>query len=183
MTVSVLVATAGRPTLERALDSIASQLNPADQLIVIAETDAILGRAAKYGATLVQSPRGNDWGASERAVGIQHAIGDYVAFLDDDDIWTPGAREAIEQEIVTHDGRPIICRMQIAATGELLWRDGCRIARMGNMGTPMMVLPLARAKAGRWGRRYGNDFEYWASMQWPADQIVWSEAVIASIRP
>lgn len=183
MTLSVLVATTGRPTLERTLQSIASQLRPADQLIVIAATDDIARRAAVFGATFVQAPRGGDWGASERAVGIHHATGDYVAFLDDDDIWTTDARELIEQEIVTHSGRPIICRMQIAATGELLWRDGCQIARMGNMGTPMMILPTAKAKAGKWGRRYGNDFEYWASMQWPADQIVWSSAVIASIRP
>lgn len=181
MTVSILVATLGRPTLERTLESITSQLRPGDQVIVIGATQSIGDRAAKYGCTFVLANPGRDWGASERAVGIAHATGDYVSFMDDDDVYTPGARDAMEAAMTAHPGKPTIFRMQIARTGELLWREP--VAKMGNMGTPMMFLPTAAAKRGRWGKRYGNDFEFWASMQWPASDIVWSSDVIASIRP
>lgn len=181
MTVSILVATTGRPTLERTLASITPQLRPGDQVIVIGATPEIGARAARAGCTFVQAPMGRDWGASERAVGLQHATGDYVSFMDDDDVYLHGAREAMETAMTAHLGKPTIFRMRIARTGELLWRQP--IAKMGNMGTPMMFLPTPVAKKGRWGRRYGNDFEYWTSMNWSPDAIAWSDTVIADIRP
>ena len=181
MTVSILVATLGRPTLERTLESITSQMKASDQVIVIGATQAIGDRAAKYGCTFVMAKPGRDWGASERAVGIAHATGDYVAFLDDDDVYMPGARDAMEAEMLAHPGQAVIFRMQIARTGELLWRTP--VAKMGNIGTPMMFLPTSVAKRGKWGRRYGNDFDFWSSMQWQPDQVVFSPAVIANIRP
>lgn len=182
MKVSILVATLGRPTLERTLISITSQLRHGDQVIVIGATQAIGDLAAKHGCSFVMAKPGRDWGATERAIGITHATGDYVAFLDDDDVYLPGARDAMEAAMTDHFGQPTIFRMQIAKTGELLWRQP--VAKMGNMGTPMMFLPnSARTKSGKWGRRYGNDFEFWTSMQWPAESIHWSDQVIASIRP
>jgi len=182
MTVSILVATVGRPTLEHTLASIAPQLRPGDQLIVIGATTEIRDRATTYGAMFVHAPPGRNWGGSERAAGMQFATGDYVAFMDDDDVYLPGARDAMEAAMLAHPGKPTIFRMQIARTGELLWREP--VAKMGNLGTPMMFLPnVDRVKQGTWTKRYGNDFHFWESLRWPADAVVFDSAVIANIRP
>lgn len=182
MTVSILVATIGRPTLERTLQSITSETRPGDQVIVIGATQAIGDRALAYGCTFVKAPPGNDWGGSERTVGIHHATGDYVAFLDDDDVYLPGWRAAMDNAMVNHPGRPIIFKMHIAWTGGTLWADP--VLRMGNVGTPMLFLPNdARTKRGQWGRKYGGDFKFIESLQLPPASIVWDSAVIASIRP
>jgi len=182
MTVSILVATIGRPTLERALASITRQARAGDQVMVIGATQEIADRAAAAGCWFAQVRPGNDWGASERAAVMPHVTGDYIAFLDDDDVYLPGARDAMEEAMLAAPGRPTIFKMQIAWTGGTLWDD--KVACMGNMGTPMMFLPNnAQTQRGRWGRAYGNDFEFWSSMGWTPDQIHWSDRVIALIRP
>jgi glycosyltransferase involved in cell wall biosynthesis len=182
MTVSVLVATLGRPTLERTLASITSQFLPGDQVIVIGATPDIEARAALAGCTFVQAQPGRNWGGHERAVGIQHATGDYVCFLDDDDVYVPGARVAMEQAMTSHPGQPTIFKMHIAWTGGALWTEP--VLRMGNLGTPMLFLPNdARAKRGTWDMKYGNDFRFIEACHYAPDTIHWDPTVIANIKP
>ena len=181
MNVSVLVATVGRPTLEATLNSIVSQTLPGDQVLVIGATQDIGNRAAKFGCTFVQAPPGKDWGASERALAVPHATGDYLAFLDDDDVYLPGARTAMGKAMAQHPGRPTIFKMKISWTGGTLWVDP--ELRMGNVGTPMFFLPNQPEKLGKWGRRYGNDFEFISTCKWMNEQFVWDSTVISLIRP
>jgi glycosyltransferase involved in cell wall biosynthesis len=182
MTVSVLMATIGRPTLERAIQSFRSQAMPGDQIVVIGATPDIERRAEALGCTFVAARPGNDWGGHERSVGIHHATGDYVSFMDDDDIYLPGARAAMAATMAAHPGQPTIFKMHIAWTGGYLWTEP--VLKMGNVGTPMLFLPNdARTKSGKWGTVYGGDFAYIESLRLGTDTIVWDATPIASIRP
>ena len=71
----------------RALASVAAQSRPADEVIAVddgsADGSADLARAA--GATVVGGPRLG--AAAARNAGVDAASGDWVAFLDADDLW------------------------------------------------------------------------------------------------
>lgn len=181
MTVTYLVATVGRPSLEAALQSIVNQSRPGDEVLVIGATSAIQETAHKYGCRYVFCEPGNDWGATERNVATPYATGDYLAFLDDDDLAAPGSRAAIEHAISLNPGLPAIFRMQYGTSGPILW--GRPELALGNVGTPMFILPNDRSKLGIWTSRYGGDFDFISSMQWAPDSIVWRGEVIANIRP
>lgn len=90
--VSVLIRSMGRPELHRALGSVAAQIYPRIEIVVI---DA-LGNAhppvpdkcGPYPVRLCSS--GKRLPRAEAAnLGLDHAVGDYLVFLDDDDFFDP----------------------------------------------------------------------------------------------
>lgn len=183
MNLSVVVATTGRSSLETALESIKTQRYPQDELIVVSANPDVRARVVRaYDARFILLDRpGEDWGDTERSVGQQVARGQYVAFLDDDDTHTAGAREAIEQAAAANPDRPLLFKLKFG-NGTVLW-DSKEI-RLGNVGTPLLVAPNDRKKLGRWGCRgkeRGGDFDYVSSMGWPVDDIVWVPYIIAEI--
>jgi hypothetical protein len=78
VSLSIIVPTVGRWTLERTLDSIRPQLHAEDELIVVysheVTRDPSLGR-----------------GGAEKVEGMRRATGTHLAFMDDDDVYLPGA--------------------------------------------------------------------------------------------
>lgn len=181
MRLSVILPTIGRPGLEPALQSITSQWLPGDEVLVVGATPAIQAMAEKYQCRFVQCPPGKDWGHSERNMASPLAHGEYVAHLDDDDVWAPGARAAIEAGIMASPpGHPLMFKMEFANGGRL-WDKP--LLRYGNVGTPMIVLPNEPAKFGRWANRYGGDFVFMSTLGWTPDELIWREDVIALIRP
>jgi hypothetical protein len=177
---SVIVATVNRVTLDATLRSVASQRLPGDELVVVSADAAVRDRVAPYGALFVQADApGYDWGATEKALGMQAATGDYIAFMDDDDTYADGARQAIERAAEKHPGRPLMFKMQFTHSREVIWRN--KRVTEGNVGSPCLVAPNRPEMLGTWGRRYANDFEFFASMKWAADDVVWVPTVIALI--
>lgn len=181
MTITYLVATLGRPTLARALQSIVSQQMPGDQLLVIGATPEIRQIAEAHGGEFVYCPPGHDWGSTERNLAMASARGQYLAFLDDDDVAAPGARSSMESAMVAHAGRPLIFRMLMPDMGLVLWSQPQRCK--GNVGTPMMVIPNEPAKLGTWGSDHGGDFDFLESCQWRASDLVWVPSVVAHVWP
>lgn len=76
-------------TIARAVESVLAQTWPAHEVIVIDDgsPDDIAGSLAPFGSavTLLRQPNGG--AASARNRGIEHATGDFIAFLDADDYW------------------------------------------------------------------------------------------------
>lgn len=180
MRLSVILPTIGRPGLEPAIQSITSQWLPGDEVLVVGATNDIQALAERYRCRFVPCKPGKDWGHSERNYASPLAQGDYVAHLDDDDCWAPGARAAIERAATEHPGKPFMFKMEYASGGRL-W--SAPLMRMGNVGTPMIVLPNEPAKFGKWGKRYGGDFDFMETLGWKPEEIIWREEVIALIRP
>jgi hypothetical protein len=183
MTISYLVPTVGRPSLEAALHSIRSQAMPGDQVIVISEWESVAERVKPLGCEFVKCPPGRDWGSTERntvqAMGV--ATGDYLAFLDDDDEAVVGSRVAMETALTQHPGQPCIFKMHYPVAGHTLWAH--KDLSQGNVGTPMFVLPNDSSKLGTWGTEYGGDYQFIKSCQWDRFDYIWVDAVIARIRP
>ena len=91
-TISVIIpAYRAERTIARAVESVLAQTIPAHEIIVINDGgDAALHPAlAPYGrrVLLLTQPRGG--AAHARNLGLDHASGDLIAFLDADDYWEP----------------------------------------------------------------------------------------------
>jgi glycosyltransferase involved in cell wall biosynthesis len=175
---SVIVATTGRPTLERALRSL--ELSKGDEVLVVGEDKPeIRGIAEKLSYRFIECPAGNDFGASERRVGIPEAKGTHLVFLDDDDIFLPGAFAAMRKACTD---RPVMFQM-IWNDGRTLWET--KEIKCGNFGTPCFVTPNIPEKLGEWGLRYEGDYDFVVSTLalYPPDSLIWEPTVIYQCRP
>jgi glycosyltransferase involved in cell wall biosynthesis len=92
MTITAIITTFRRPEwLVEAIESVLRQSRPVDEILVVdagtaEETKtavATFGPSVRY---LQMADRGL---SASRNFGVQHATGDWVAFLDDDDQWLP----------------------------------------------------------------------------------------------
>ncbi len=80
----------GARWLAEALESIKAQSLPVQEVIVVddASTDTSAEIAQKHGALVIRNPANRGEGYS-RNVGLRHASGDLIAWLDADDLWLP----------------------------------------------------------------------------------------------
>jgi glycosyltransferase involved in cell wall biosynthesis len=92
MTVSCVIPTFNRlGYIRRAIDSVLAQTVPVDEVLIIDDgstdgtTDAL---KAEYGTRLRVVRQANTGVSGARRRGIQEARGEWIAFLDSDDVWT-----------------------------------------------------------------------------------------------
>lgn len=160
MSLSVIVASGGRPTLSRTIQSIVPQLHLEDELIIVVDQTS-------------------QWGHSSRNRAMQWAKGDHLCFMDDDDEYTPDAFQHIRAAIGRDPDAMWIFRMRYA-WGNELWTD--QELRLGNVSTQIAVVPN-KPPLGRWADGiYEGD---WHFIQACAKHkaVRWDEHVIALIRP
>jgi glycosyltransferase involved in cell wall biosynthesis len=81
----------GERYLAQALDSIFTQHHQALDVIVVDDgsTDGTAGVATSYGSRVRYIDQQNAGPAAARNRGLEAATGDFVAFLDADDLWSP----------------------------------------------------------------------------------------------
>jgi glycosyltransferase involved in cell wall biosynthesis len=93
MTVScVIPAYNRRPYIKRAIDSVFAQTRPVDEVLVIDDgsTDGTADAVEEWFGDRVRVVRQENTGVSgARHRGIREAKGEWIAFLDSDDEWTP----------------------------------------------------------------------------------------------
>lgn len=177
--------------LERTLLSITHQeLVPGDQVIIVgdiydgplAQTEALV--TAMHYEYLAHDAGQHYWGNPQRNYALPYARGDYLLWIDDDDIFTKHAF-AIIRDVVRGLPRPcpVLFRFR-AADGRILWQD--HTVRLSWIGGHEFVTPNLPDKLGYWGNRYAGDFDFIRSTLdlWGGDQVVvWREEMIAISRP
>jgi len=95
---SVIVPTYGRPLgLEEALRSILEQSKPDFEVVVVDDASPVPVTlpTSDERVRLVRAATNGGPGAA-RNVGVEHAVGRALAFLDDDDVWLPNRLELAE---------------------------------------------------------------------------------------
>ena len=116
-------------------------------------------------------------------MGIQRATGTHLAFMDDDDEYTPGAIALMRNAAADV---PVIFRMDHYSHG-VLWRD--REIRFGNVSTQMYVVPNDPARLGTWEPHIpglpepGGDYTFIAETCEKMGEPIWREEIIATLRP
>lgn len=184
-TFSIVVPTVGRLSLVLALQSLVDQpLASGDEILVVgADTPYIVQAAERVGARhLTHAPAG-DFGYSERAFGMAAASASHLAFLDDDDVYLPGAFAAMRAQIAAAPDRPHLFKM-IAPWGETLWRQS-GVFRCGNFGGAQFVTPNIPAQLGRYSDRYEADYDFIMSTLefYPQNALVWSDTLTYRCAP
>jgi glycosyltransferase involved in cell wall biosynthesis len=128
--ISVIIPTPGRrATLGRAIASATSQMNSGDELLVVFDNSG-------------------DWGITPRNRALAAATGTHISFLDDDDVYLPGALDAIRAFARKHPGRIGLFQMKRALYGTV-WIEPD--PDLMNTASGMFVVPNLPGKVGRYG--------------------------------
>lgn len=186
-TLTVIVPTVGRASLARTLQSVASQAGENDEILVVAARTAdrqkVLHAIPKSAATwrllTCREPLSNH-GDIERNLAIPHANGTHLCFLDDDDIYLPGALAAMRDRATDV---PVIFRMSHWLIRPL-WNEPT--LRFGNVSTQMFLVPNTPGKLGRWAPHVnteGTDFTFITETCELQGAPLWDKRLIAQARP
>lgn len=190
-TLSVVIPTAGRPTLRRTLDSMAPQMLPGDECICVGDvldgplrvTEEIV-KEYPWCRYIEHAGAAHDWGHSQFMVGQEAATGDWLLGNDDDDVFTPDAFATIRGVISTLDQlRPLLFRFR-AQWGMTYWlMPG--LVQQGAIGGHCLVQPRIPAKMGQRTSRYEADYDWITSTlaNWEPIAPLWVDRVIAIARP
>ncbi len=186
---TVIVPTKGRATLARTLQSIPDDVQtivlPDGQHAQRVAHEAARGRDnVKTVVSLAKDPSGH-LGHPQRNLGMTLAKTKWLAFMDDDDAYTPDAFQVIDANLNGHRV-PHIFQMRYgrhpnAPPGHVLWQ--APVVMFGNVGTPMFVVPNDPDKLGVWPSRVGGDFFFLAETCSKMGHPVWVPRVIAEVRP
>lgn len=166
MTLSIITPTLGRSTLLRVIEEAERQLDKNDQHFVV--LDVLNGNCAKarsqvYGRRVLYMEHANERsrsGAAQRDMAMRWARGDYLWFVDDDDIIEPGAVQAIKLACEEQPGVPHFFPME--RTG--IWLDHVSWEQ-GMMGGSQIIWPNDPEKLPRWMPEigvsdHGRDMEF-----------------------
>ena len=193
---SIIIPTKGRKTLERTLRSI--RLHRGHEVIVVSDGAVPLAKKickevksdVPFDIRFFKSPKTNNWGNSQRNLGMKKARGSWLMFIDDDDIYVPDAfkyiHTALSQERSAQQATIHIFRMlDFQYDRQVLWQR--RVPAVGNVGTPMLCLPNLEDFKGMWpdSQDYGSDqmFIQDTLNRWPQSKITWETDVIVICRP
>jgi glycosyltransferase involved in cell wall biosynthesis len=134
-TISFIIPSIGRPSLNLTLRSLTTW--PGDEVLVIQH-----------------NPPSGNWGNAERQEGQDRARGDYLAFIDDDDVYVPNHRQIMATAIAENPGKPIVFRIQYP-NGDKLWQPSRWRGRPpriknGNISSQMFLFPNDKTKLAKW---------------------------------
>lgn len=182
---TIIIPTIGRPSLQDTLDSIASQIGPFDQVFVVADGTYPESRCLvenygiQYGYFEINDGPHHDWGARARNFGISIAKKAYIAFMDDDDRYLPGAFAFIKNAIHLFPGNPFLFRMIHGKS--MIWTRNELV--LGNVSSQMVVVPNDCTKLSRFTDRYEGDFDFIKGTadlySTDYDPFIWREEIIS----
>ena len=130
-TFSIIVGTAGRKTLKRTLRSITPQLEPGDELFILRDDSG-------------------DAGDTPRNQTMSRAVGSHLLFMDDDDVYVPGAFAKMRRFADENPGKIGIFRMEYT-TGPKRWQ--VPELKNRNVSTQIFLVPNVPGKLGVWEHR------------------------------
>lgn len=187
---SIIVPTPDGDGLHRLLASIDPQIEIGDDVLIVGDThDAPLSwlaaeiesKGSPY-RFLPFDAGHHCWGHCQINFGITQATGDYLVFIDDDDIFTPEALHIIRARIAEQsEPRPLMFKFHCRRLGRTL-PERYEVVESA-IGGHCLVTPNVPGKLGLWGCRYGGDFDWIVSTlaHWPQGPA-WYDDVIADAR-
>lgn len=121
MRISVIIPTYNRgPAILDALESVFAQTRPADEILVVDDgsTDGTAERLKPFADRITYIHKQNAGVNAARNTAIEHATGDWLTFLDDDDLWMSNRLEVLERDIAANSGAAEIHMANLVFTGK-----------------------------------------------------------------
>lgn len=101
--VCVVIPTLGRRSLRGALDSVLRQTRKPRQVVIVNDAQTAIDLETDASGVDLRIVEGEGRGASAaRNRGVIEAVADWIAFLDDDDVWRP---QKLEKQLQGHSHR------------------------------------------------------------------------------
>lgn len=198
--ISVVTATIGRASLAATAESVLSQLAPEDEWIVVADAERKDARGLLWNAAWTAKSNGNarfTWsysredgsrfGNCQRDHALSLVRTSHVAFVDDDDVFRPGALALFRQWIAEHPEAVHVGKAEWGtghhAAGTVLW-DQPEFAQ-GNVATCMVIYPLTPTMP-RWmahnSKGVVSDYG-WMQAAAEGREIKFHPEIVATVRP
>jgi glycosyltransferase involved in cell wall biosynthesis len=175
--ISIIIPTYNaEPYIGETLDSVLSQTYPRREIIVVDDgsTDRTPQCLEAYSSTIRYLRQENAGAGAARNAGLKAASGDYIAFLDADDLWLP---EKLEVQLEVAKKHP---------ESGLIACDGVRFDDTGARGTRLIGASLAkRLDATAEGEVTGyfyRDFIKWNLIPAPAQTLI-ARSVVDGVGP
>lgn len=182
---TIIVPTIGRSSLKHTLESISMQIGPNDQILVMADgiypksRQLVEAKGPQYSYVELRDGPHHDWGARARNMALPLAKKAYIAFMDDDDRYLPGAFEFMRSAIKVFPGHPFLFRMMHEKS--IIWK--AHELAVGNVSSQMIVVPNDQGKLSRFTERYEGDYDFikgTADLYSPGyDPFIWREEITA----
>jgi len=201
---SVIVPTVGRPSLARTLRSLLCQRSRLTwEVILVGDTHAPQGGPATWAHQLAAVPQTlvgipaaryvehdggrHAWGHPQRNFGATVARGRYLAWLGDDDVYLPGAFEAIRTALTAEpEPRVFLFRWIPPWKAPVLWEEA-GVLLQDHIDAEQIVCPNDPERMGTWNAgRYQGDYDFIRETvdKWGGtERVVWRPEVIAQAQP
>ena len=148
--ISVIIPTYNRAdVVQRAIASVRQQSYPNWQIIVVDDASADDTEAlVKLNCDRLQYIRHqtNLGGSAARNTGIEQAQGEYVAFLDSDDVWLPNKLELQLQALNPTDSEHLVCYGQFQKSLQVFYQRSVLPAKGKGKGSVAEYLWLAQGE-------------------------------------
>lgn len=157
---TIIIPTIARPSLYQSLLSIKRQtLLENDEVIVVGDGEQPLAHKMLVHSGLKGeyffTNKSRNWGHHQRNEAMPRAKGDFLMFLDDDDVFVPGVFDQV-RNILTRPGLYIF---------KVLWLWGRILPNHPeicnkNITTSGIVVSNVPDKLGVWGKQYNGDLDF-----------------------
>lgn len=183
-TLSVVIPTVGRRSLRHTLESLRAQrIDPAAfEVLVVGDgpqphAREIFDRVALSHWRYLEHGPTRSSGNAQRMAGIDAAVGGYLLFIDDDDVYMPRAFERVLEATMLHPGRVLMFRTD--RFGLLSWKRP--ELRLGNVGSLNFVVPRLPGRLGSFvggAQAYTGDFDFIEQTVTLQGEPVWIDEVL-----
>lgn len=178
--------------LKRCLDSLAPQLGPRDNVLVVGDTfdgdlPGVEALVREYGSQFRYIPYNagrHTWGHDQINLAFDLATGDWLHVNDDDDIWLPDAVPTMRQFAIANPGRPLLFQF-MAMDDRILWDKAGHVER-NYIGGHCLVQPNIKGKIGKMGPIYSGDYDMireCLDLHGGDASAVWIDKIICRARP
>lgn len=184
----ILIATGGRPSLIRMLDSLKSELEPQDAITVVFDGEGSLQKS-EFSETwldgykckvniIEQVPNLGFWGHGIRNKyqGILSPATTFIMNADDDDMYLPGSFATLRKQCTDPDIL-YIARMGYDNKSKEHPSQNLVITD-ADIGTPCGIVPSKIADKSIWEPRYGGDFNYYDKLQGFAKSVTYIDLLM-----
>jgi len=183
MTFNILIATIGRPTLQRMLNSLSPQLVESDCLTIVYDGHSTppVFDLLDFKCKVVQHCEPVALGSWGHGIRNKYAPllekRDFVLHADDDDSYLPGAFAKLRIQC-TNPETLYVAKMNnyggIIPNGNVI--------KLNNIGTPCGIIPYDLNIKGTWRHQYGGDGLFYEEIAKSAKSIEHLQTVIYKVR-